>query len=46
MVELMSGVIASWFSVCNRPTISAHTERGPLFLNQNSRLGPVVEKAK
>ena len=34
------------FSYLNRLTLRTFTERGPQFLNQDSRLGPDIEKAK
>ena len=34
------------FSYLNRLALSTFTEVGPQFLNQDSRLGPVIVKAK
>ena len=34
------------FSYLNRLALSTFTEVGPQFSNQDSRLGPVIEKAK
>ena len=44
MVELYEVTLID-FSYLNRQALSTFTEVGPQFSNQDSRLGPVIEKA-
>ena len=47
MVELkMAEVTLIDFSYINRLALSTFTEVGPQFSNQDSRLGPVIEKLR